>query len=478
MSYPKKKISRCSLKKQPSSNGTSTNQTDEQNREMPQDEQGVDQLSEQESPRPEDRSSIDESTQVRSYKHSIPHRASRTDQSDETEFSRDQLSSSTESSEESYSDEGEGKRSRSFGHYRPQFTNGKSQRLASQMEAEGSGSFGASKFSSSESGRFTHEDKTATEKPDTEEMAVLALLDLQCDLSPIKHESASSSFIPSQDERERTPSPRRVKSESDDETVDAVQCDSCEKWRKLPKGSKKKNLPPAWFCHMSFDPRTSRCDAPEELMSEQDEEAIRAEIDAQEEAAAERRKLSKRKTRCGECDNCRRKNCGRCLYCKDMKCFGGRGTLRQACMHRKCEKRTRKFLVTEQQMVYESDSDGNGHTSPVNLNVNQLQVESVNKMTPHVSTHGILMPQPLPAPHQVNGMSNNQQPKKKRGRPTKRTESDVINGSHFQSNVMTLHAEKKKKGDEESDFEDSTDNNFHPREYPVYNQPRLIPSYL
>eukprot|EP00092_Neocalanus_flemingeri_P039573 GFUD01043089.1.p1 GENE.GFUD01043089.1~~GFUD01043089.1.p1 ORF type:complete len:667 (+),score=211.52 GFUD01043089.1:47-2002(+) len=45
----------------------------------------------------------------------------------------------------------------------------------------------------------------------------------------------------------------------------------------------------------------------------------------------------KRRFRCGECERCRKPNCGKCRKCKDMKMFGGKGTVRQACEERKCQ---------------------------------------------------------------------------------------------------------------------------------------------
>merc|ERR1712142_1126496 len=43
------------------------------------------------------------------------------------------------------------------------------------------------------------------------------------------------------------------------------------------------------------------------------------------------------KGRCGECSGCVTENCGVCVNCKDMKKFGGKGTKKQACIHRKCQ---------------------------------------------------------------------------------------------------------------------------------------------
>ena len=58
------------------------------------------------------------------------------------------------------------------------------------------------------------------------------------------------------------------------------------------------------------------------------------------EREAQQKKLRKRKKakimRCGACAGCRVENCGVCRNCSDMKRFGGKGRLRQACEDRKC----------------------------------------------------------------------------------------------------------------------------------------------
>ena len=46
--------------------------------------------------------------------------------------------------------------------------------------------------------------------------------------------------------------------------------------------------------------------------------------------------LGKKRGRCGNCQKCKAPNCGECRFCKDMRQFGGRNKLKQACMERKC----------------------------------------------------------------------------------------------------------------------------------------------
>jgi len=48
-------------------------------------------------------------------------------------------------------------------------------------------------------------------------------------------------------------------------------------------------------------------------------------------------KPRRRKNRCLKCSACMEKNCRKCFHCKDMKKYGGKGKLKQACLERsKC----------------------------------------------------------------------------------------------------------------------------------------------
>ncbi|XP_060785437.1 MORC family CW-type zinc finger protein 3-like [Neoarius graeffei] len=51
-----------------------------------------------------------------------------------------------------------------------------------------------------------------------------------------------------------------------------VQCDDCQKWRKLPDGIHSKQLPDNWFCRMNSDPQFRRCEVEEELENSDDEQ--------------------------------------------------------------------------------------------------------------------------------------------------------------------------------------------------------------
>lgn len=46
--------------------------------------------------------------------------------------------------------------------------------------------------------------------------------------------------------------------------------------------------------------------------------------------------IRRRRTRCGQCENCQREDCGECRTCKDMKKFGGSGRMKQSCLRRCC----------------------------------------------------------------------------------------------------------------------------------------------
>ena len=46
--------------------------------------------------------------------------------------------------------------------------------------------------------------------------------------------------------------------------------------------------------------------------------------------------IRRRRTRCGQCENCQREDCGECKTCKDMKKFGGPGRMKQSCQMRVC----------------------------------------------------------------------------------------------------------------------------------------------
>ena len=70
------------------------------------------------------------------------------------------------------------------------------------------------------------------------------------------------------------------------------------------------------------------------------------------------------RTRCGECEPCKRKDCGTCNECVRKKKFGGSGTSRQACVHRKCIHLTRQDRPTP-------SSSSRNTTTPNNTSSNR-----------------------------------------------------------------------------------------------------------
>ena len=47
--------------------------------------------------------------------------------------------------------------------------------------------------------------------------------------------------------------------------------------------------------------------------------------------------IQRRRTRCRQCESCKREDCGECRTCKDMRKFGGAGKMKQACLMRACD---------------------------------------------------------------------------------------------------------------------------------------------
>jgi len=63
---------------------------------------------------------------------------------------------------------------------------------------------------------------------------------------------------------------KKSKNDDDDEdpdNVEWVQCEKCEKWRKLPPDISAEDLPEVWYCNMNtWDPGTASCGAKEDKM--------------------------------------------------------------------------------------------------------------------------------------------------------------------------------------------------------------------
>ena len=48
--------------------------------------------------------------------------------------------------------------------------------------------------------------------------------------------------------------------------------------------------------------------------------------------------VSRKRTRCGDCDGCAASECRKCRYCCDKPKYGGKGVLKQCCILRKCKR--------------------------------------------------------------------------------------------------------------------------------------------
>jgi hypothetical protein len=65
--------------------------------------------------------------------------------------------------------------------------------------------------------------------------------------------------------RERTPEEIRAQEQADADNVEWVQCEKCDKWRKLPPHISADELPDVWYCTMNYwYPSSASCDAPED----------------------------------------------------------------------------------------------------------------------------------------------------------------------------------------------------------------------
>ena len=65
--------------------------------------------------------------------------------------------------------------------------------------------------------------------------------------------------------RERTPEEIRAQEQAEADNVEWVQCEKCDKWRKLPPHISADELPDVWYCTMNYwYPSSASCDAPED----------------------------------------------------------------------------------------------------------------------------------------------------------------------------------------------------------------------
>jgi hypothetical protein len=64
---------------------------------------------------------------------------------------------------------------------------------------------------------------------------------------------------------------RASKQKEDDKQQEWVQCENCEKWRRLPLAVSAKDLPDKWYCSMNtWDPRSASCAVQEDYKKEEE----------------------------------------------------------------------------------------------------------------------------------------------------------------------------------------------------------------
>jgi len=85
---------------------------------------------------------------------------------------------------------------------------------------------------------------------------------------------------PSRNQTACTPVPTSTTTGGEDEGhVDWVQCDKCEKWRKLPPHISQEELPDIWNCSMNtWNPSNASCDAAEDKADAHHQEVCAAEL--------------------------------------------------------------------------------------------------------------------------------------------------------------------------------------------------------
>eukprot|EP00976_Prorocentrum_cordatum_P002829 54765-Prorocentrum_minimum.AAC.2 len=56
-----------------------------------------------------------------------------------------------------------------------------------------------------------------------------------------------------------------------------VQCDKCEKWRRISRAASEALGDDAWYCHLNADTRFSSCEQPQELSDVEIDKLLAAE---------------------------------------------------------------------------------------------------------------------------------------------------------------------------------------------------------
>lgn len=81
------------------------------------------------------------------------------------------------------------------------------------------------------------------------------------------------------DEKELKRNPQKFhRKQKDSNPQEWVQCEKCEKWRRLPRHISAKDLPEVWFCTMNtWDPRSASCAVHEDYKTESYKSTIRGD---------------------------------------------------------------------------------------------------------------------------------------------------------------------------------------------------------
>ena len=82
---------------------------------------------------------------------------------------------------------------------------------------------------------------------------------------PVLGASNASPSLPAAASDSAPSLPTAANTDEGHQEVDWVQCDACDKWRILPKGSAPVGELDSWTCHLNtLDPEHNFCEAPEQ----------------------------------------------------------------------------------------------------------------------------------------------------------------------------------------------------------------------
>jgi hypothetical protein len=102
-------------------------------------------------------------------------------------------------------------------------------------------------------------DKKSKQMRSQQSLEDLAGLDDSIDSKPRRRGRPRSS------QNRDKPSEMRTQQQEDADNLEWVQCEKCEKWRKLPSHISAEELPDVWFCNLNtWNPLSAFCEAPED----------------------------------------------------------------------------------------------------------------------------------------------------------------------------------------------------------------------